>query len=264
MNLLNGPLIFFFTLVWVLLNQGYAQAELLHEVCNILGPLKEHKSLQMTLPNKAIRLIEIKDIYDQELDLEKRAAKEIFNLYVSGVPNIGLAVERCLDSNELINKQDFLYTLNSTFIDESFKKIKNAQSPRLVLFQQILEKKFKQGLPVVQVLTPTFVDKNLEFKAGFHRGLGSLVFNIDRIPASEWFIVFIHELLHSLDSELAIDSEKYANSKIPALLSQLEIQGRTPSSPELAEIEAWFKAGLGRGLFTEYRTWVPTLLIYRE
>lgn len=104
-------------------------------------------------------------------------------------------------------------------------------------------------------------------KASFHRITRSIFMDIDQMSANEWLVLFIHEVAHTLDSELieaiAIYNNKdtfdrwteFGNKNIS--LNQLDADTRTL-------LDQWLTAGLNRGFLSEYRAWLMTYLVYEE
>lgn len=104
-------------------------------------------------------------------------------------------------------------------------------------------------------------------KASFHRTHRSIYMNIERLTASEWLILFVHEVAHSLDSELVAALPIYNDE---AYIKELDAYGKANGKwadmavSEQQRLEKWLIAGLNRGFLAEYRAWLLTAVIYEE
>jgi hypothetical protein len=94
-------------------------------------------------------------------------------------------------------------------------------------------------------------------RAGVQRATRSFYLNIEKIPANEWLVVFIHEMLHGLDEDL------YEALKIQSQEWRWNLYDSKLDS-DLAQFLTWIRATLDLGLWGEYRAWYYTLLIYDE
>jgi len=117
------------------------------------------------------------------------------------------------------------------------------------------------------VFTLTKPDDDPYRKASFHRSHRSIFMDLETVESKEWLILFVHEVAHSLDSELldalpiyndeAYIKELSAYGKANGTLSNLPLQDRK-------RLDNWLLAGLNRGFLAEYRAWLLTLVIYEE
>jgi hypothetical protein len=133
----------------------------------------------------------------------------------------------------------------------------------------MLDQKIKAGMaPSFRLTGMGFSpDDPGPWDAGFHRGAGSIYADFKKIPPNEWLIIFAHELLHGLDGELQKAMHDYNNPEAVAQFNswakvQKDFAGLSDS--QKTTMTAWIEAGLSRGLWAEYRAWVPSLMIYRE
>jgi hypothetical protein len=104
-------------------------------------------------------------------------------------------------------------------------------------------------------------------KGGFDRGNKQLFLDFSQIPANEWFIIFIHEVSHSLDPYLIGAVEAFGNEKTH--IDILKMAHRTDNPDDLSlkekeEIFNWIRAGLDRGFLAEYRAWTVSFKLYLE
>jgi hypothetical protein len=91
--------------------------------------------------------------------------------------------------------------------------------------------------------------------------------NIEQMTANEWLIFFVHEVAHSLDSELLAALPIYNDETyIKELAAYGKSNGRLAdlSKSEQQRLENWLIAGLNRGFLAEYRAWLLTEAIYEE
>jgi hypothetical protein len=110
-------------------------------------------------------------------------------------------------------------------------------------------------------------DDDSSRKASFHRTQRSIFMDIDRLSANEWLIDFVHEVTHSLDSEIIDALDIYNDRELIQQLAeygQKHVQLTDLSSAERARLDRWLLAGLNRGFLSEYRAWLLTYFIYEE
>jgi len=103
--------------------------------------------------------------------------------------------------------------------------------------------------------------------ASFHRGYNSIFIDVQNIPSNDWLLRFVHEVSHSLDSELYNSIDIYNNEALFQTLNSWGQQGRSLNelSPELRkQLDTWLMAGLSRGFLGEYRAWLATMVLYEE
>lgn len=103
--------------------------------------------------------------------------------------------------------------------------------------------------------------------ASYHRTYRSIFIEVEKTSANAWLLRFVHEVAHSLDSELYDSLDIYNNENFVKTLIQLG--DRNASLSELSpfvrtQLDQWLLAGLNRGFLSEYRAWLTTLLIYEE
>jgi len=193
-------------------------------------------------------------------------SKTIFREYLAGV-SFGTRLDDCLAPFD--NGGNFLFTLQDIFFSESIVRLRASQSPSIRKFLALLDGKLAAGL------APSFRLTGLQFspddpgpwQAGFHRGAGSIYADFRKIPSNEWLLIFTHEMLHGLDDDLAAAMRNYNDPERVARFTALSSTARSLNDlPPAArgDLTGWLEAGLGRGLWAEYRAWVPSLVIYQE
>lgn len=200
-----------------------------------------------------------------EWEARKQATGEIFDAYLASRWDLS-RLEPCLADRP--EKSRFLNSLYSEFFDRSIAQLRKGAGPQTHALLKLLDRRASDGNLSLFRLTGHFqAESPTEQKGGFHRGSGSIYMDLGRVPHGEWLILLVHELLHSLDDQLAVASREYSSDTRAKLL--VDLAKRTDRPAELApgersELDAWIEAGLGRGLWAEYRAWWATRAIYLE
>ena len=78
-------------------------------------------------------------------------------------------------------------------------------------------------------------------RAGFHRGQDAIFMNFSHIPAADWLLVLVHELIHFADQKLRSAVVQF-NALKPQVLSALNKDSLTLT--DRGKITAWLEAGL--------------------
>ncbi len=110
-------------------------------------------------------------------------------------------------------------------------------------------------------------EPNTNRTGSFHRLRRSIFVDLDKLGANEWLMIFVHEVAHSLDSELIDSLSIYNNEaliKYFADLGKKNTQLVDVSKSDRKNLDTWLTAGLNRGFLAEYRAWLLTFLIYEE
>jgi hypothetical protein len=236
------------------------------EVCASLQEWQQSQKAVQNPPISQLNSIAVmKVVMDKERAERLKAAEKIVDLYFLEGKKLGSSIQSCLANNP--ERSNFLYTLNSLFVNRSFDYLKRSQSPRVKKLMALVDKRYESKIPLIQMVNAGSKDPKLAYKAGFHRGSGSIVMDMDLLQPSEWLLVFVHELLHAMDDEMSVAIGEFAKPEVPQFLAQMNSENKnydTWSLPEQKRSTHWVHAGLGRGLYAEYRAWVPTVLIYQE
>jgi hypothetical protein len=201
----------------------------------------------------------------QEYDVRAQAALQVYRQYVAGQFD-ERSFELCL--NDQSDRGNFSATLQSVFFEQSVAKLRTSKSPAIQNFLKLLDQQYPDLSLAMFRMTGHFKEESpTNLKGGFHRATGSIFMDFDRVPPSEWLVIFCHELLHSLDEKLWDAVQAYSQPELVANfaewadhisdISQL-------SSDQKQSLTNWIDAGLGRGLWAEYRAWVPTFKIYLQ
>jgi hypothetical protein len=179
-------------------------------------------------------------------------------------------IEACLTSPDLeSSKTDFFETLYFEFYERTLARLRHARSSGLRRFVDLTDRTYRDNRrrPLFR-LTGHF-DQNSPGSpfAGVHRASGSIYMDLSQIPRDEWYVIFIHEMAHKLDAQLAQATRDYSLNL--GLLSEFELWAQRPSlsdlPPEVREdLDLWLISGLHRGLWAEYRAWYITFILYQE
>jgi hypothetical protein len=201
-----------------------------------------------------------------EIAARSASAKKFFAEYLAG-KNIGLTIDTCL--TPLPDGGNYLFTLQEAFFDESLARLRASRSPTIQKLVLALDRKIADGLaPSFRLTGLAFApDDPGPWEAGFHRGAGSIYADFRKIPANEWLLIFAHEMLHGLDDELARATTEFNDpdrvQRLGALSGSAQRTSQLTGSQSV-DLRGWIEAGLSRGLWAEYRAWVPSLTLYRE
>lgn len=103
-----------------------------------------------------------------------------------------------------------------------------------------------------------------ERQASFHRAHKSIFIDTENIEGSEWLLLFVHEVAHSLDSEMFDSLSVFNDAKTLRQIEKISQTKRELSIEESALLEKWLSAGLDLGFTAEYRAWLLTYLVYEE
>lgn len=211
-------------------------------------------------------LAEIQRLNDQEWKARKEAASRIYLEYFGGSLRFE-PIEACLERQS--DRGNFMATLQAQFYSASIARLRSASGRSIRAFIGLVDQGSRAGaIPLFRLTGQEFGRMDpAPWSAGFHRGTGSIYADFNRIPHEQWLLIFVHELLHSLDDTLAQAVQAYGDPATIGRVSRLALQARSvndlgPESRE--ELEAWIRAGLDRGLWAEYRAWVASFAIYRE
>lgn len=188
----------------------------------------------------------------------QEAAKDIFSRYLSGewTAADSAALESCTFSHpKLIRLVET--ALGPTIKAQSNEILKSSSSSYLRKLAKALDER----------LDVPFNFARRGAAGGYHRGRNSIFLDFTVIPRTEWFVVYIHEATHALDSELQRAVEVYSDKSLVEMFAK-ELPNVSRASEFSAEaaraLETWLLAGLSRGMLAEYRAWLVTSALYRE
>lgn len=234
---------------------------------------------QMTSPSDGTMKARSSSV-TREYNLRTAAVSEFIDKYLSG-QNCSHEFEKDLVDTKM--RQEFVYTLQSQFLDKGIAKLQlSGGKTTQLLVAEVKARKNKVLLGIFQApllfkSTGHFgVQSPNESKAGFRRLTGTVFMDTEKIAPQDWMIIFVHELLHAVDKQLLNASILFTNKK----QSSFELEARSfkkyhewadkadapekLSKDERQELEEWLKIGMDRGLWAEHRAWYLTFEIYQE
>ncbi|MGZ3653425.1 MAG: hypothetical protein ACXVB9_20510 [Bdellovibrionota bacterium] len=231
--------------------------------CDVLRPWEEaQRRMDSLKPSDSQKLLN--DTVENEETQREAAARTLYHSYRAGAGWSGADLTACLQANP--ERENFEISLNEIFVTETFRELESSRSSAIRALVGMIHDRYRGGeIPLIQLVASRSGRPGAVERAGFHRGSGSIVLDVDAITPAEWPIIFAHELLHSLDEQLPKSMALYAASPAPALLAKrgAQISNYSNLTPaERAVADPWIVAGLDRGLFAEFRAWVPSALIY--
>ncbi len=233
--------------------------------CTAIQPWISASDALSAAAGKGIRVVS--EAQKAEWDTRARSAHDLALAYLEGGGELESTLGPCIEG--LADRQNFINAFQSELLDESVARLRAARSP--ILRDLIRSYDFQLGPRSVALFRLTGHTIQSESptseKGGFHRGTRSIFLDVSRIPSTEWLLIFAHELLHSLDPML---SEAVRGYDQPQLLERLGARAQILSDPsglsreDREALTRWIEAGLGRGLWAEYRAWTLTFAIYDQ
>lgn len=192
-----------------------------------------------------------------------RVAGELFNeLLLGKLPAEEL--DSCIAHRT--DRQNLVNFLQSQFLQKGVERLDRSLAPVIQIFRKLLDERYGSPDRIFFRMTGHFREETpSEFKAGYHRASRSIYMDWGRVPANEWLIILVHELLHSLDTRIW-DGLELAGTPVNVRRVQKLVKKFTaphalnPTDSEF--MSQWVSAGLDRGLWAEYRAWLATLAIY--
>ncbi|MCM2279533.1 MAG: hypothetical protein NDJ89_15765 [Oligoflexia bacterium] len=252
------------TLAAALLFFGLSQAQASSSVsasCEALGPWLAAKAQSLS----AMSMKERSEAAEREFNLRRDAASKLFERFEAGRLDRS-ALDSCLST--VPDRQNFYNTLQAVFFQRSLAKLSAARGPALRAFAAMVDARTQGGRTIPFRLTGhTQAQAPVELKGGFHRGSGSIFMDLGRVSPDEWLVIFIHELAHGLDDRLPEAVRAYNAQKDVEDFAEWAVCATEPAflpAETRAKLDRWLEAGLGRGLFAEYRAWHVTLVLYEE
>ncbi|MFL5812114.1 MAG: hypothetical protein ACJ763_00935 [Bdellovibrionia bacterium] len=201
----------------------------------------------------------------REYDARVESSREVYREYFSGQLDTQ-SLGQCLSAQP--DRGMFYATLQSVFFDQSIEKLRSSKSPAIRNFLHLIDAKYPDLSRAMFRITGHFKEASpTDLKGGFHRATGSIFMDFDRVTPSEWLVIFCHELLHSLDEKLWEAVRAYSQPELVKSFAEWsnDIGDVSQLSRDQKQsLTSWIDAGLGRGLWAEYRAWVPTFQIYLQ
>ena len=198
----------------------------------------------------------------EKAESRERSAQRIFQAYFERRVRYS-QIETCLLEHPA--RQTFLDTIQRYFYQESLSRMRGSAVPALQNLLKLLDQRNSSGHMQLFRFTGHFNSAPAPYKAGVSRHNGSIFAELDRIDPTEWYLVLIHEILHSLDSEIQWASLKFSDKARIAKYEKWALEVKRPdllSEKQRQELSTWIEAGLSRGLWYEHRAWLATFVIY--
>jgi len=229
--------------------------------------LQNWKNANEALAKGRAKISERAQLLKEERVIRDKTIQDIFNGYLNETLKIS-NIETCLGQSP--ERQNFINTMNSIFYERTLQNLGRAKAPRISAFLKLLGEKFSDSLPLFRLTGHYKTEKDGDtpnLPGGFHRASGSVFMNISKIPSNDWTIIFIHELLHSLDEELWKAVEVYGHEdwikEFEQWASKTENFDDLPADTQ-GRLTQWIEAGLSRGFWGEWRAWTVSFAIYKQ
>lgn len=218
--------------------------------CSILDPwidaLNARKSFGMSRRSFDTQFSAVFDSWDQEYSVRKMVAGQIFEAYLRGELNLD-AIGNCLSTSP--QRLDFLYTMQSLFFFKTIDHLKARNDTSLTeLMNKVVDS--TEG-KVWTMFYVSGVGASQGSKAGVHREQLSTFMNLLKIPSNEWLVVFIHEMVHRLDTVMLSSASAFSSAD---LLGAVRSELKSPA-PNKEILRRWILHGFQRGLLAEFRAW---------
>lgn len=219
-------------------------------------------SMMWQVPSSLQTISERQKFIDQEYSYREQLAESLFSNYLHGQIDFA-QIEKCWV--DLPMKESLLITLQAKFLLGSLQYLERSSSSVIKNFIQIFKNRYGSAQAASFKLVG-HTQKSIDgMKAGFHRADKSIFMDISKISRSEWMVILVHELSHSLDSEMNKSIPIYNNEAAVQKFVKWSQAGRhfqELNPREQQELSQWLEAGLSRGLFAEYRAWWATVQVY--
>lgn len=202
------------------------------------------------------------------LEYNKRESylREIASLYILGKIE-GSEIDK--DFKDHPHYQKYISHFSTLLLKESIRILQNSKIAEIKNFMKIYNRVYTDNEIPLFKITGVNVrrDSPTEEKGGFHRSRKSIFMDITRTSSKEWLFIFMHELFHSLDSELSNAIVEFSNVEL--IKSVQKICQNNSTLAELNDHEQlilsqFVNIGMNRGLFAEYRDWRFGFSVYEE
>ncbi len=196
----------------------------------------------------------------------QRAADSVFAAYRSGKWTEGSLVACPLPPSE---SRALELALPVRFFEQTLLGLEGSNSPAVRAFTHEVRRRSEgENILAYRLVGHLPGETNPTDRAGgYHRGHQSIFMDFERIEPTQWTTIFVHELLHALDTDLLEGMRTFGD---PDLRSQVERIAKAStsyddlSSADRAILEEWILAGLDRGYLAEARAWAATLSLYEK
>jgi hypothetical protein len=193
---------------------------------------------------------------------QEAAALAIFNNYLKGSwsSQNSLNLEACLSKED---QQELSWAIQTVFWNQTLELLSKSGGAKKVFIEQVKGSGF-QMFKMVGYFDEQSPDGD---KAGFDRANKQLFLDFSKIPATEWLVIFIHVVSHSLDPYLISGTEAFADEKTYSDILRMTSKTTSPerlTAKERGEMFDWLRAGLDQKFLAEYRAWTITIKLYLE
>ena len=192
--------------------------------------------------------------------------RQVAEQYLGGKA-VATELSECLNRSQEAVHEVLSYAAFPLF-DLTLESFQSSRVPALNAFVQAVRRKYPVGsYPILRLsaVDQTLHSQNLT--AGFHRHERHLAFSIAQIPAGDWNLIFIHELLHLIDPKMEQGQRILREGGTFQRLRFYDRRGyRFAQLPrdEQQNALSLVEAALSQGLYAEYRAWAATDYIYNQ
>lgn len=229
--------------------------------CPNLGKWIEMKERILVSPGHLERVA----LSAKEWDVREAIAQQLFEKFDAGTFD-RTEIDACLKGKPYAG--NFLNNLHQAFYRGSLEKLLSGKSKGFQELALLINQRRQNGrLPFFRITGFLEEKSPAIFEAGYHSGADSIYMDIGRVSKDQWYIHFMHEIVHGLDDLIFPAHEKYIDPKKFALYDSWAKQYSHPdqlSEGQRMQLFEWLGWGLERGLWSEYRASVVSVLLYLD
>lgn len=210
-------------------------------------------------------------IIEQELERVSRkgAIERIYSSYLKEEDFTCRSREilKCLNGRP--GSGNLIYSFTDYFIEKTLSSLEKRKNDRIDLLINQVNLRYQMGLlsPLIHLTGLFGQDSPTPEKAGVNRGTGSIFLDLLRVKPHELELIFLHEMIHSIDPRPRHAEEwLFQKDGIEELkrLRHESITQKSLSDFDDVLLEQWLQNGLQRGLWAEWVAWKGTFDIYRD
>ncbi len=231
--------------------------------CSVLGTWKRART---TMPAQSAPIAEWSAYQGRLSRGLVSTAQMIQKRYMNGawMETSSKALAQCMSATE---REDLSYEVQAVFWEDSLARLSKSGGAKAALAQIIGDSKFQLFRLVGHFKVDSDQDELEDQRAGFHRGRRSIFMDFTQIEPNDWLLIFVHEILHEVDSVLRDAVPVFGDLQLRSYLEKLARKIQNPislSGADRAQLDRWLEAALNRGLGAEVRAWAVTFAIYLE
>lgn len=221
----------------------------------LAGWLKQSDSLLKTKEGWREKSDLIKKIRQNEYN----TAWHIFDRYQKGLLSPAFFTE-CLDDPSL---EQLKAKISGEFKKRSLETLSQSKSEKINKLASNIQDSNK-----LFIFQAEFESSKTPRKAGYHRMSGAMYYVLPDIPANEFKLHLVHELLHKYDEDIlyrtSIDfSDKETNLYLYSLSQDYQSFAQLqPQDKKL--VRTYILNGLRRGFLAEFKVWSASYRLYQE